>query len=87
MTGKQKKEMAQVVNDRKLDYELLDRWIKYMAKPTDKYHNKDAWQAMMKKGGGTRQEAKKLADKFQEEIVDVMRRQQRHRRAEPSHHR
>ena len=33
------------------------RWIKYMEKPTDKYHYKDAWQAMMKKavaapGGG-----------------------------------
>ena len=36
VTGKPKKDMAQVVNDRQLDYELLDRWIKYMAKPTDK---------------------------------------------------
>ena len=53
VTGKQKKEIAQVVNARKLDYELLERWIKYMGKPTDKYHNKDEWQAMMKKGGGT----------------------------------
>ena len=60
-----------MVNDRRLDYELLDRWIKYMAKPTDKYHNKDEWQALMKKGGGTQQEAKKLADKFQQEIIDV----------------
>ena len=58
-------------NARKLDYELLERWIKYMGKPTDKYKNKDAWQAMIKKGGGTQPEAKKLADKFQEEVVDV----------------
>lgn len=71
VTGKQKKEMALVVNDRRLDYELLDRWIKYMAKPTTRYHNKDEWQALMKKGGGTQQEAKKLADKFQQDIVDV----------------
>ncbi len=49
VTSKQKKEMPQVVETRRLDYELLDRWVKYMAKPTDKYHNKDAWQAMMKK--------------------------------------
>ena len=48
VTGPQKKEMAAVVEARKLDYELLDRWIKYMAKPTEKYKNKDAWQAMMK---------------------------------------
>jgi hypothetical protein len=71
VTGKQKKEMALVANDRRLDYELLDRWIKYMAKPTTRYHNKEEWQALMKKGGGTQQEAKKLADKFQQEIVDV----------------
>ena len=50
-TGSQKKEKANVVDEKKLDYELLDRWIHYMEKPTDKYHAKDAWQAMMKKGG------------------------------------
>ena len=32
--------MAQVVESRKLDYELLDRWIKYMAKTTEKYKTK-----------------------------------------------
>ncbi len=71
VTGRDKKEIDTVVNARRLDYELLDRWIKYMAKKTDKYPNKDAWQAMMKKGGGTQQQAKKLADQFQQEIVDV----------------
>ena len=45
--------MAQVVETRKLDFELLDRWIKYMAKPTEKYKNKEAWQAMMKKPAST----------------------------------
>jgi len=71
VTGKQKKDIALVVNDRRLDYELLSRWIKYMAKPTTKYHNKDEWQALMKKGGGAQKEAKQLADKFQQDIVDV----------------
>ncbi len=71
VTGKPKREMAQVVEQRKLDYELFDRWIKYMAKPTDKYKNKDAWQAMIKKGG-TPQEAKKLADQFQQEAIEAM---------------
>jgi hypothetical protein len=70
-SGSQKKEIAQVVEQRKLDYELLERWVKYMAKPTPKYKNKDAWQAMMKKGGNAA-EAKKLADQFQEEIVSIM---------------
>ncbi len=71
VAGPQKKELAAVVETRKLDFELLDRWIKYLEKPTDKYKNKDAWQAMMKKGG-TLLEAKRLAGKFQEEIVTLM---------------
>jgi len=55
----QKKEADQVVESRKLDYELLQRWITYMAKTTDKYHDKEAWQALMKRatpaaGGGGR---------------------------------
>jgi cytochrome c553 len=72
VTGKEKKDMSEVVESRKLDYELMERWIKYMAKPTDKYKNKDAWQAMIKKDGGTKAEAKKLAEQFQDEIEQVM---------------
>jgi hypothetical protein len=53
----QKREADTVVESRKLDYELLQRWIKYMEKPTDKYKFKEDWQAMMKRaaanpGGG-----------------------------------
>ncbi|MFM2124260.1 MAG: hypothetical protein RL328_711, partial [Acidobacteriota bacterium] len=69
--GPQKRDMAQVVDSRKLDFELLDRFIKYMEKPTTKYKQKDAWLAMMKKGGNA-QQAKKLADEFQAEVVRVM---------------
>jgi len=45
----QKKEKDAVVEARKLDYELLDRWILYMSKTTDKYHEKEAFQALLKK--------------------------------------
>jgi hypothetical protein len=44
----QKRDAETVVESRKLDYELLQRWVAYMGKTTDKYHAKDAWQAMMK---------------------------------------
>ena len=44
----QKRDAETVVENRKLDYEILQRWITYMGKATEKYHNKDAWQAMMK---------------------------------------
>ncbi len=56
----QKRDIETVVESRKLDYELLERWIHYMEKPTDKYKYKEAWQALMKKatpaaaGGGGR---------------------------------
>jgi cytochrome c553 len=45
----QRREADTVVESRKLDYELLQRWIKYMEKPTDKYKFKEDWQAMMKR--------------------------------------
>lgn len=71
VTGKPKKEIADVVESRKLDYELLSRWIRYMGRTTDKYKNKDAWQAMIKNGGSA-EEAKKLAEKLQADVVAVM---------------
>ena len=71
-TSKQKKEVQQIVETRKLDYELLERWIRYMGKTTEKYHNKEAFQALIKKGGGTKDEAQKLADKMQEQVVAAM---------------
>ena len=45
----QKKEIDQVVENRKLDYELLERWMAYIGKTTDKYHDKEAFQAFLKK--------------------------------------
>ena len=71
-TSKQKKEIPQTVESRKLDYEVLERWIRYLGKPTGKYHNKEAFQALINKGAGTREEAQKLADKLQEEVVAAM---------------
>ncbi|MGA3190570.1 MAG: PSD1 and planctomycete cytochrome C domain-containing protein, partial [Bryobacteraceae bacterium] len=84
----QKKEKDAVVEARKLDYELLERWIAYLGKTTDKYHEKDAWQALMKKAvpdpssegkdrGADRKpkvnpEVKKLAEEFQANVVKIM---------------
>jgi len=83
----QKKEKDAVVEARKLDYELLDRWIAYLAKVTDKYHEKDAFQALLKKavpapsGGEGRgrggkstvsPEVKKAAEEFQANVVKML---------------
>src|SRR5258706_14318419 len=71
ITGSQKKDKATLVDQRKLDYELMDRWIRYLEKPTEKYPYKNAWQALMKKGGNP-QDAKKLAEELQAQVVRVM---------------
>jgi len=71
VTGEPKKDLARVVDDDKLDYELLERWVKFLAKPPKFYPYVKEWQAMIKEGG-TAAEAKALADKFQVLVIDVM---------------
>ena len=64
VTGEPKKEMARVVNEDKLDFELLERWVRFLAKPPKFYPYVTEWQAMIKRGG-TAADAKTLADEFQ----------------------
>jgi len=72
VAGPQKKEMAQVVEEKKLDFEQLDRWVKYMEKPTVLYSYKNVWQEMMKRPNNTAAQAKRLAQQFQEKLIEVM---------------
>jgi len=69
--GEPKDEVWKVVDSEKLDYELFDRWLKFLAKPPRFYPYLTKWQEMIK-GGGSADEAKKLADDFQAVILDVM---------------
>ncbi len=71
VTGEPKKEMARVVNEDKLDYELFERWIRFLGKPPKFYPYLTEWQAMIKQGG-TAAQAKTLADTFQALLLDVM---------------
>jgi hypothetical protein len=71
VTGEPKKEMARIANEDKLDFELFERWIRFLAKPPKFYPYLGDWQAMIKQGG-TAAQAKALADKFQALILDVM---------------
>src|SRR4029079_12056277 len=71
VTGEPKEEMTKVVDAEKLDYELFDRWIKFLAKPPRFYPYLTKWQEMVK-GGGTEKDAKALADEFQTLLLDVM---------------
>ena len=69
--GAPKEEVAKVVDGQKLDYELFDRWLKFLAKPPRFYPYLTKWQEMIKDGGSAA-EAKTLADEFQALLLDVM---------------
>jgi len=71
VTGEPKTPKQRVVDSERLDYELFDRWLRFLAKPQTDYKNLTAWQDMIK-AGGTAAQARTLAEKFQEELVDVM---------------
>jgi len=71
VTGEPKEEVRKVVEADRLDYELFDRWVKFLAKPPKFYPNLKSWQEMIKRGG-TKGEAAKLAAEFQSQILEVM---------------
>jgi hypothetical protein len=71
VTGEPKDDVSKVVDDEKLDYELFDRWVKFLAKPPKFYPSLAKWQEMIK-SGGKKTDAKKLADEFQALLLDVM---------------
>ncbi len=69
--GEPKEDLNDVIEKNKLDFELMQRWIKFLARPPRYYPYLKDWQAMMQKGG-TAPEAKKLADDFQTLLLDVL---------------
>jgi mono/diheme cytochrome c family protein len=71
IAGEPKDELFQVAEQQKLDYELLERWVRFLAKPPKFYPYLEKWQAMIKRGG-TAAEAKKLAEEFQTTLLDIM---------------
>ncbi|MBK5254643.1 MAG: DUF1549 domain-containing protein, partial [Vicinamibacteria bacterium] len=69
--GETREDKLKVVQAEKLDYELFDRWLRYLAKPPVYYPYLKAWQEMLAKGG-TKAAVEKLADEFQKQLVDVV---------------
>lgn len=64
VTGEPKKMVAEAAVDQKVDPEMLERWIKFLAKPPKHYPYLRDWQDMVK-SGGTAEQAQFLADWFQ----------------------
>ncbi len=69
--GEPKEDLIDAIEKNKLDYELMQRWIRFLERPPRHYPFLKDWQAMMAKGG-TAAAAKKLADDFQTLLLDVL---------------
>ena len=69
--GEPKTDRNRVIEQSKLDYELFDRWSRFLKKPPTYYPYLKSWQEMMARGG-TADEAKTLADEFQKVLVDIV---------------
>src|SRR5262249_42354086 len=51
VTGEPKEDLGRVVQRQRLDYELLDRYIRFLGKPPKFYPYLTKWQEMIKRGG------------------------------------
>ncbi|MFN0124836.1 MAG: DUF1549 and DUF1553 domain-containing protein, partial [Blastocatellia bacterium] len=69
--GEPKEQLDDAIEKNKLDYELMQRWMRFLARPQRHYPYLKDWQAMMQRGG-TAPEAKKLAEEFQNLLQDVL---------------
>jgi mono/diheme cytochrome c family protein len=70
VTGKPKLKVEEAADASRLDPELLDRWVKFLAKKPLYYPYLTEWQRMIAQGG-TEDQAKYLAASFQQRILDL----------------
>jgi mono/diheme cytochrome c family protein len=71
VTGKLKTTVSEAADHDHLDPELLERWVKFLAQPPKFYPYLKDWQAMIAAGGKEEDEAKALADAFQDFVLRV----------------
>jgi mono/diheme cytochrome c family protein/cytochrome c553 len=71
VTGKPKATVAEAADHDHVDPELLERWVKFLAQPPKFYPFLKDWQAMIAAGGKEEDEARALADAFQDLVLRV----------------
>jgi cytochrome c553 len=68
-----KPDLAKLAAEEKLDLETFQRWVKYLAEPTQREHRYlREWDKLMRRGGGSEEEARLLAEQFQQLLVTVI---------------
>jgi mono/diheme cytochrome c family protein len=70
VSGEPKKTVAEAAVDQKVDPEMLERWIKFLARPPKHYSYLRDWQDLVK-CGGTLEQAQFLADYFQNLVLSL----------------
>lgn len=70
VAGKPKMKVEEAADAAQLDPELLQRWVAFLAKKPRFYPYFKDWQAMIAQGG-TEDQAKYLADSFQQRVLDL----------------
>ncbi|MCU1314228.1 MAG: hypothetical protein JWM54_1985, partial [Acidobacteriaceae bacterium] len=70
VSGKPKLKVEEAADAARLDPELLERWVKFLAKKPLYYPYLTEWQRMVAQGGAEDQ-AKYLADSFQQRVLDL----------------
>jgi mono/diheme cytochrome c family protein len=72
VTGKEQLPAETAASRARLDLEVLQRWIRFLAKEPKHYPFVVPWQQMIADGGGTEERAQELADGFQRLVLEVV---------------
>lgn len=72
VTGKEQIPLEAAAAQARLDLEVLQRWIRFLAKEPKHYPFVIPWQEMIADGGGTEERAQELADDFQRLLLEIV---------------
>ncbi len=72
VNGEPQQPVVKAAQQASLDLETLQRWIRFLGKEPKHYPYLKDWQRMIADGGGTTEEAQKLADAFQRRVLEIV---------------
>src|SRR5262249_29709099 len=72
VTSKPRPESAAIASAEKLNPQILQRWVKYLGVKEREHPYLREWDALIAKGGGSDDEARRLADGFRTLVLGVI---------------
>jgi mono/diheme cytochrome c family protein len=72
VTGREQLPVETAASRARLDLEVLERWIRFLAKEPKHYPFVTPWQEMIADEGGTEEKAEELADAFQRLVLEIV---------------